>query len=377
MEMICTKTELIDILNIVQRAVSSKSTLPITECIKIDCEGNGNVTFTGNNSELCIEYKANLDVSEGGSIALASKMFGDIVRKLPDGNISITVNEENNITKIKNGISEFNIQGVITKEFPSPPSIEKLAEFQIEEVKLKNIIRKLIPFISVNEGKRPYLTGALFEIKGDSLTVVGSDGHRLGVVTEEIKNSPGSGKFIIPGSTLRELIKILKDDDTLINIAKADRHALLEFENFKVYTRLIEGEYLKYEPIINANNTIKLEVDARALRESLERAMLIINDDDTSPDKRMPVRLSIGFDKIEISCMTSKGKVNDAISAKIDGGELLIGFNCKFLIDAVNSCEEDVIEIDLSTPISGCFMRSLDSQKSNYVFMILPVRLYN
>ena len=209
------------------------------------------------------------------------------------------------------------------------------------------------------------------------MTVVASDGHRLGVVKETIKDNDENMKFIIPGSTLRELLKILRDDESSVKVTVSDKHVMLEFEHFKVFTRLIDGDYLRYEPIIAANNTIKMEVNSHELRDSLERAMLIINDDDTSPDKRMPVRLSIGYDKIEVSCMTSKGKVNDAINAKIEGGELVIGFNCRFLIDAIASCDEEKIEIDLSTPVSGCFMRSLDEKNSNYVFMILPVRLYN
>lgn len=376
MEFICTKNELTDILNVVQRAVTPKSTLPVMECIKLDCADN-KVVFTGNNLELCIEYTADITVNEGGSIALPSKIFGDIARKLPDGNVTVAVNEENSITKIKSGISEFNIQGLISNEFPEPPEIEKKYFFSVQEGKLKNIIKKLISFVAVNEGKRPTLTGSLFEIKGDEMTVVASDGHRLGVVKEKIENNTENMKFIIPGSTLRELLKILRDDEALINVTVSEKHVMLEFEHFKVFTRLIEGDYLRYEPIIAANNTIKMEVNTQDLRDSLERAMLIINDDDTSPDKRMPVRLSIGYDKIEVSCMTSKGKVNDIISAKIDGGELVIGFNCRFLIDALSSCDEEKIEIDLSTPVSGCFMRSLEDQKSNYVFMVLPVRLYN
>ena len=376
MEFVCTKNELNDILNIVQRAVTPKSTLPVMECIKIDCNHN-TVVFTGNNLELCIEYKADIEVKEGGCIALPSKIFGDIARKLPDGNVTLSVNEENNVTKIKGGISEFNIQGLISNEFPEPPSIEEKYSFTVEEYKLKNIIKRLIPFVAVTEGKRPTLTGSLFEIKKNEMTVVASDGHRLGVVKETIKDNDENMKFIIPGSTLRELLKILRDDESSVKVTVSDKHVMLEFEHFKVFTRLIDGDYLRYEPIIAANNTIRMEVNSHELRDSLERAMLIINDDDTSPDKRMPVRLSIGYDKIEVSCMTSKGKVNDAINAKIEGGELVIGFNCRFLIDAIASCDEEKIEIDLSTPVSGCFMRSLDEKNSNYVFMILPVRLYN
>ncbi|MBQ7974538.1 MAG: DNA polymerase III subunit beta [Clostridia bacterium] len=378
MEISCTKSKMIEILNIVQRAIGTKNTLPIMECIKIDADARGRAIFTGNDGDICIEYNAeDLNIKEGGSIALASRMFGDIVRKLPDGNISINVNEENSVTKIKSGISEFNIQGLISDEYPTPPVIEEKYSFLLDETKLKDIIKKIISFVAVTEGKRPTLTGALFDIKGDELTVVASDGHRLGVVKEKIDRNLGDAKFIIPGSTLRELLKILNDSEKQVKIIVSERHVLFNFENYEVYTRVIEGDFLKYEPILAANNTIVAKVNSREFKEALERAILIINDDESTPDKRVPVKLNVGFDKIQISCMTPKGKVSDTVGAELNGGELTIGFNCRFLIEAISACDEEDIMIEFSTPTSGCFMRSLDENKSNYVFMILPVRLYN
>ncbi len=378
MEISCTKSKMIEILNIVQRAISSKNTLPIMECIKIDADARGRALFTGNDGDICIEYNAeDLNIKEGGSIALASRMFGDIVRKLPDGNISINVNEENSVTKIKGGISEFNIQGLISEEYPSPPVIEEKFSFLIDETKLKNIIKKIISFVATTEGKRPTLTGALFDIKGNELSVVASDGHRLAVVKEKIDTNLGELKFIIPGSTLRELLKILNDTENKVKIIVSDRHVLFNFESYDVYTRVIEGDFLRYEPIIAANNTITAKVNSKEFKEALERAILIINDDESTPDKRVPVKLNVGFDKIEISCMTPKGKVNDIVRAELNGGELTIGFNCRFLIEAISACDEEDIMIEFSTPTSGCFMKSLDENNSNYVFMILPVRLYN
>ena len=377
MEFSCDKNKIVEILNVVQRAIGNKNTLPIMECIKIDCIAGEKAVFTGNDGEICIEYNGDINIKEGGSILLASRMFGDIIRKLPDGNVTVQVNESNSVTKIKGGISEFNIQGLLSNEYPSPPKIEEKFSFNINEGVLKNIIKKIISFIAVTEGKRPTLTGALFEIKGKTLTVVASDGHRLAVVKEEIEKEFENVRFIIPGSTLRELIKILNDGEKNINIIVADRHVLFNFEEYKLYTRVLEGDFLRYEPIISANNTIMAKVNATEFKNALERASLIINNDDSTPDKRLPVKLSVGFDKIEISCMTPKGKVNDEIKAQIDGGELLIGFNCRFLIDAISACDEEDIMVEFSTATSGCFMRSLDEKKSNYVFMILPVRLYN
>ena len=370
----CDKTELVEIINTVQKSISPKSALPILECIKIDASGDGTVIFTGNNLELCIEYKAQFDVEEGGTIALASKMFGEIVRKMPEGVMSITVNEENNVTKIKSGISEFNIQGVIAGEFPDPPLMDKKFEFSVPSENLKNIIKKTIPFVSLVEGKRPALTGALFRLNADNLCVVASDGHRLAVVNEKVMGNDSNQKIIIPGATLREVLKLLKDDETLINIVVSDRYVMFDFNEFKVFTRIIEGDFLKYESIISVKNTINLVVNTAEFRDSLERAMLLINDDASTPDKRVPVRLNIGFDKIEISCMTGKGKVNDIVKASTDGDNLTIGFNCKFLLDALTACEEALVKIEFSTAVSGCFIRSLDAE-NDYVFMVLPVRL--
>lgn len=374
MKINCSKEELVEIINTVQKSISTKSSLPILECIKIDASADGTVVFTGNNLELCIEYTANLDVEEGGTIALTSKMFGEIVRKMPAGIMSITVNEENNITKIKSGISEFNIQGVLAGEFPEPPQMEKKFGFTIPAQNLKNIIKKTISFVSVVEGKRPTLTGALFEINENNLCVVASDGHRLAVVNEKIDDNDSKNRIIIPGATLRELLKLLKDDETPVFVTVSERYVMFDFGDFKVFTRIIEGDFLKYESIISVKNSINLVVNTAEFRDSLERALLLINEDAATPDKRVPVRLNIGFNKIEISCMTGKGKVNDVVNVSMEGESLMIGFNCRFLLDALAACEEESVRIEFSTPISGCFIRSLDAE-NDYLFMILPVRL--
>lgn len=374
MKINCSKEELVEIINTVQKSISAKSSLPILECIKIDASADGTVVFTGNNLELCIEYTANLDVEEGGTIALTSKMFGEIVRKMPAGIMSITVNEENNITKIKSGISEFNIQGVLAGEFPEPPQMEKKFGFTIPAQNLKNIIKKTISFVSVVEGKRPTLTGALFEINENNLCVVASDGHRLAVVNEKIDDNDSKNRIIIPGATLRELLKLLKDDETPVFVTVSERYVMFDFGDFKVFTRIIEGDFLKYESIISVKNSINLVVNTAEFRDSLERALLLINEDAATPDKRVPVRLNIGFNKIEISCMTGKGKVNDVVNVSMEGESLMIGFNCRFLLDALAACEEESVRIEFSTPISGCFIRSLDAE-NDYLFMILPVRL--
>ena len=323
MKLVCSKPQLVDIINTVQRAIAPKTSLPILECIKIDANGDGNVVFTGNNIDICIEYNTECTVTEGGTIALASKMFGEIVRRLPDGDVTISVNPSNYVTKIKSGSSEFNIQGIAPDEFPDAPILEEKFRFSITQDVLKKLIRKTIAFVSQNEGKKPVLTGALFEIKNNYLNVVASDGHRLAVVKEEINDNVENNKLVVPGMTLRELLKILKDDEENVDIIVSDRTVLFDFGYYQV-----------------------------------------------------PVRFNIGYDKIDVSCITGKGQVNDTVPVELDGDNLLIGFNCRFLLDALSACDEEKVKMEFSAPTSGCFIKSVEGDDS-YIYMILPVRLYN
>ncbi len=371
----CSREKLVEVVNTVQRAISAKAVIPVLECIKIESTDATHVTMTGTNVELCIEYNLECDVIEGGSVALASKMFGEIVRRMPDGVVYIEVNESNNVTKIKGGASEFSIQGQDIDNFPQTPIIDEQLSFEMEEEKVKDIIKKALPFMAVNEGKRPILTGALFEIKNNYLNIVTSDIHRMAVVKEEIKDTVEDTKMIVPGQTLRELMKILKDDDHKIKFILGDRRLLLDFGEFQIYTSLLDGEFLKYDAIISAVNPITMKISKRTFMDSLERAMLLINEDiSSSTGNKVPVRLTLEYDRLDIFCMTNKGQVSDQINATVTGGELKIGFNCRFLLDAMNVCDEEVINMELSTPISGGFIKADDD---SYTYMILPVRLYN
>ena len=377
MKFICNKENLMEIISTVQKAVTPKAAMPILECIKIDASADGNVVFTGNNIDLCIEYNGKCDVVEGGTIALTSRMFGEIVRSMPEGNVTISTDETNNITKIKNGASEFNIQGLSSNEYPAAPVLDEKFRFSLTQNILKKLIRKTISFISLNEGKKPVLTGALFDIKNSMLNIAASDGHRLAVVREEIKEDISDTNFVVPRTALSEMAKILKDDDEKVDIIVSDRHALFDFGDYQVYTRLLDGDFLNYEAIISVVNTINVVVEKKIIIDSLERALLLINDDISSKsDNRVPVRFNIAYNKIDVSCITGKGQVNDTVNAQIDGGDLIIGFNCRFLLDALNGCEDEKVKIELSAPTSGCFIRSTTGDNS-YVYMVLPVRLYN
>ena len=377
MKLTCHKQELLKIINTVQKAVSAKSIMPILECIKIDADVNGFLTVTGNNLDLCIEYTDNCNISEGGSIAISSRMFGEIIRKLPDEEVLITVNEENNVTTIKCEKSEFNIQGLASNEYPAMPEINENYRFSIAQPVLKKMIRKTIFAVSQNEARKPILTGSLFDIETGVLSVVSTDGYRLAICKEIVDSSLEKKKFVIPGLTLREIIKVLGDDEEKkVDIVVSDRHAMFDFGNFKVVTRLLEGEYINYKPVLLSPNSIVVVANSAALTDSLERASLLINDDISAKAEKVPVRLNIVMDKIEITCMTGKGKVHDVVDVSVSGEDIEIGFNHKYLLEALRACEEEEVRIELSNPRSSCFLRSTKGDDS-YTFMILPVRLYN
>ncbi len=375
MKFICNKLSLLEVINTVQKAVSSKSVMPILECIKLDANPEGELIITGNNLDIAIEYKFPCNVLDGGSIALNSKMFGEIIRRIPDGDVLINVNEENNVTTIKCGNSEFNIQGMDSREYPTVPEIEENYRFSMTHQKLKKMIRKTIFAVSQNEARRPILTGALFDINTGSLNVVSTDTYRLAIVTETVDSPLENKKFVVPGLTLRELLKVLRDDDETVEIIVSKRHAMFDFGVFKVTTRLLEGEFIKYEPILKTPNNIYVTVFIKDFSESLERASLLINDDLTAKAEKVPVRLNITLDKIEITCITGKGMVHDIVEAGVNGNDIEIGFNHRYLLEALRACEDEKIKLEFSNPRSSCFIRS--EEDNSFTYMVLPVRLYN
>ena len=304
-------------------------------------------------------------------------MFGEIIRRLPDGEVTVKINEENNVMTIKCGKSEFNIQGLSGLEYPAVPEINETYRFSVKQPSLKKMIRKTIFAVSQNEARRPVLTGSLFEIDTGVLSVVSTDGYRLAICRETVDSSLENKKFVIPGLTLREIFKVLEDDgEKNVTIIVSDRHVMFDFGNYKVVTRLLEGEYINYKPILSTPNSIVVIANTAELSSSLERASLLINDDISAKAEKVPVRLNILMDKIEITCMTGKGKVHDVVDVSVNGDDIEIGFNYKYLLEALRACEEEEVKMEFSNPRSSCFIRS-NSNDDSYTFMILPVRLYN
>ncbi len=377
MKLICNKSILTDAINTVQKAVGSRQAHPILECIHIEADGFGNVSFTCNNTEICIVYSIKCQVEYAGDIALESKMFGEIIRRLPDGDVTIDVNDQNYVARISCGASVINIQGFDGVEYPEPPEVEETFRFELSQNVLRRMIKKTSPFIATTETKRPVLNGALFHIRDKNvLKMVATDGRRMAVGTTYLQKELETTKFVVPGLTLRELLKLMKEDETDVEIIVSKRRAIFDFGYYRLYTRLLEGEYLNYDPILNSDSTTIINVNNRIFTNSLERALLIINDDDQNAKRnKAPVRLSIDMQRIDINCITARGQVHDEVDAGITGDPIMIGFNCRYLMDAISACDDEFIKMELSTPTAGCFIRS-SSDKESYIFMVLPVKLY-
>ena len=374
MKIIYDKQELAEIINTIQKAVTAKNTMPILECIKIEAFNDGNIIFTANNLDLCIEYRSQCNVVEEGSIAISSKMFGEIIRRFPSGDVLITVNENNNIMTLKCAKSEFKIQGLEAKDYPSVPDVDENYKFSISQEVLKRMIRKTIFAVSQNESRRPILTGELFDINTGVLTLVSTDAYRVAKIEAVVDSSLQNTKFVIPGITLRELLKVLEGGEGNIDIIVAKRHVQFCFENFRIVSRLLEGEYINYKPIFQTPNSIVVNVGTREFEEILERAALIINEDLTAKKEKVPVKLDITNEAMELNCSTGKGHINDTIDVNKIGDDIEIGFNHRYLLEALRCCEDERIKMELTNSRGACFIRP--EKESDYIYMILPVRLY-
>lgn len=363
----CQKEILLNTLNIVSKAVSQKASLPILEGIYIKAEAE-TLTIVGNDMDLGIECLIPAQVYEEGGIVLLAKTFMDIVRKLPNDTVTLKVNENRNAVITCQNI-EYKILGLSDDEFPSVPEIEKENEFSIEEGTLKNMIRRTLYAVSQNES-RIVLTGSLFEVKGDNLNVVSVDGFRLALRREKVTSS-GDFSFIVPGKTLGELVKILREDDSKVNIGLTERYVSIKTENAKVVSRLIEGNYLNYEKTIPAVNNYSVVIPVSSVMESVERCEPIIAADET----KSPIRFHFTQKELIIKCITATGQIVDTLEIPFEGEETEIGFNNRYIHDALKAAETDVAKLEFNSNLSPCIIRPIDND--SFIQMVLPVRLKN
>ncbi len=363
MKIVCTKSNLLNGVQIVSKAVPSKTTMSILECILVDTR-SGDIKLTANDMELGIETVIDGEILDKGMIALDAKIFLDIVRKLPDNNITIET-DDNLKTTITCEKAKFNIIGKSGEDFSYLPQIEKNDSVIMSQFTLKEVVRQTIFSIADNDNNK-LMTGELFEINDDTLKVVSLDGHRISIRKIALKNSYENKKVIVPGKTLNEISKILPGDmDKDINIFFTDKHILFEFDNTVVVSRLIEGEYFKVDQMLSSDYETKVNINKKELLDCIDRATLLVKEGD-----KKPVIINITDGTMELKMNSTVGSMDEEIDIQKEGKDLMIGFNPKFLIDALRVIEDEEVDLYMVNPKAPCFIRN---KEESYIYLILPV----
>lgn len=363
MKLVCSKANLLNGLQVVSRAVPSKTTMSILECILMDCS-DGSIRLIANDMELGIETVVEGEITERGIIALDAKIFLDIVRKLPDSDITISTdaNYKATITCEK---AKFNIMGRSGDDFSYIPNIERIDCVVVSQFTLREVIRQTIFSISDNDSNK-LMTGELFDIQGDELKVVSLDGHRISIRKIEMKNSYEPKKVVIPGKTLNEISKILSGDtDKDVSIYFTDKHVLFEFDSTIVVSRLIEGEYFRIDQMLTTDYETKVVINKKEFLDCIDRATLLIKEGD-----KKPIIINIIDGSMELKINSAVGSLNEQIDIDKFGRDLMIGFNPRFLIDALRVIDDENITLHLVNPKAPCIIRNAEQ---SYIYLILPV----
>ena len=369
MKIICEKDNILKALNSVTKAVATKTTMPILEGILIQTNDN-EVKFTTYDLEIGIEYVIHCEVKEQGATVVNAIMFSEIIRRLPDAEIKITLDEKNLLVIECEG-SLYKLATMNPNEFPELPQINIENSIELEQNSLKDMIRKTIFAVSTEEN-RPIFTGCLFEIKNNKLNVVAVDGFRLAWKSKFLQNKINDFSAVIPGRTLNEINKIIVDSYDIIKIGVAKNQALFEMENCKIVTRLLDGEFLNYSSVIPENWETRIRVDKSTIQNCFERISLI-SSSSIEKEKKYPVKVNVDIGKVTISCTNQTGDAKEEIYVTTEGKNIEAGFNPKYFLDALKVIDDEEVYVHFGSSISPCIIRPVD--EGDYVYMILPIRL--
>lgn len=363
MKIICTKSNLVKGVSIVSKAVPSKTTMPILECILIDATTD-TIKLTANDMELGIETTIEGTILQKGIIALDAKIFSEIVRKLPDNEVIIETNS-NLQTLITCEKAKFNISGKSGEDFSYLPYIEKKDCITLSEFTLKEVIRQTIFSISDMDSNK-LMSGELFEVDQNILKVVSLDGHRISIRKIELKESYAPRKVVVPGKTLQEISKILSGEtESEVTIYFTNNHIVFEFSNTVVVSRLIEGEYFRIDQMLSNDYETKVRINKKELLNCIDRATLLVKEGD-----KKPIIIDIADESMQLKIQSQIGSMNEEIMIAKDGKDLLIGFNPKFLIDALRVIDDEEVSLYFMNAKAPCFIKD---EEQSYIYLILPV----
>ena len=374
MKIRCTKERLVEGLNLVGRTVSTRTPLPILECILLTADDEG-VRLMANDLEMSIETASmEAEVSEGGCVALEAKLFSDIVRRMPGENISIET-KDNNETVCKSGKARFSVMGMPGEEFPVMPSMDRGEGYVVSAPELREMIRQTIFSVAVEDSK-PVLTGELIQHRENTLNIVAVDGFRISYRRMDLPeltvaaSSDRPVSVVVPAKALHELSRILpaESEDTVC-FHFTDKRIVFDLPQFTFVSRLLEGEFIRYDQIFNEDFTTNVTMPRQAFLSGLERATLVARE-----NKKSPVRLEIMEQSVVITSNTEMGTAYDEVQAEVDGNTLeKIAFNPKYLIEALRAINEEYVIARFTTGLSPCIIRGAESDAAKY--LILPLRV--
>lgn len=361
----CEKSLLQAAASTASRAVSAKSSIPALEGILL--EGETNLTLSGYNMQTGIRTSFAAEIHESGRIVLTARLFNEIIRKLPDDVVVFAADERLNV-HLTCGDSSFEIQGLNADDFPELPEVDDEYSVSIQQKTLKSMINQTSFAVSTNES-RPVHTGSLFEIGEEGLTIVSVDGFRLALRREPLEKIDGGAfRFVAPGTALKEVENICADTDELVTVIQGKRHLLFETGSTQLICRRLEGDFLDYRNAIPRSNPIHVEVETKSMMESLDRVSVVISE-----KLKSPVRCLFDMDKVYLSAKTGNGEAKDICVIKGDGQGLEIGFNNRYLMDALKYAPAERVRLEMNTGISPCIITPLEGD--NFLYMVLPVRL--
>ena len=366
MKFSCEKALLQSAIAVTSRAVAQKSSIPALEGLLLHADSR--LTISGYNLQTGIRTKVSADVTEPGEIVLNARLFGDIIRRMPDDVVVFTADDKQ-LVHLSCGDADFDILGLSAADYPELPMVEDDFSVSIQQKLLRAMIEETAFAVSTNES-RPIHTGALFEITDQGLTMVAVDGFRLAIRREPLEKIDGGAfSFVAPGSALNEVEKICEDSDDLMTIIQGKRHLMFETGSTQLICRRLEGEFLDYRNAIPRNNPISILVDTKAMLNSLDRVSVVISE-----KLKSPVHCIFDAGRVYLSAKTGNGEAKDICPVEGDGQGLEIGFNNRFFMDALRYAPAEKVKMELNTGISPCIMTPVEGEE-NFLYMVLPVRL--
>ena len=364
MKFTVNKSDIVEAVSNIQRAVSNKTSIPALEGILLTA-GENSLELCAYDLELGITTTIPSHTAEAGRSVLSAKIFSDIVRRTPDETITVTVDEKNMAT-IESGYSKFSLIGIPAEEFPELPKLTDATAIQLPAGVLKSMIRQTVFAVAESDAK-PIHQGSLFHIENGMLDVVSVDGYRLAKRTEPV-DFPQDLSFLVPGKTLTEILKLLKDSEDPVEISAGRRHILFKIDNYTVISSLLEGEFLNYKAAIPPESQTEVVLKTREAIDSVERVSLLITD-----RLKSPVRCLFADNEVKLNCTTSMGRASDQIDVEMTGQSVEIGFNNRYLLEALRNTECDEVKVQLGGPLSP--MKVVPKEGDSFLFLVLPVRL--